>query len=39
MCGRATLADAEVKKLCGDIVESQEREIAQMKRILERLDG
>ena len=37
MCRQAALADAEVKRLCSEIVESQQREIAQMKRILERL--
>ena len=37
MCGQANLADAEVRKLCGEIVESQEREIGQMKQILARM--
>lgn len=31
MCKQATLADAGVKELCTSIVESQEREIAEMK--------
>jgi len=34
----ATLKDPEVKKLAQDIVDAQEREIAQMKRILARID-
>lgn len=39
MCNRAPIADAELKKLCGEIVEGQQREIDQMKRILTRLEG
>ena len=38
MCRRASLADAELKKLCGEIVEGQQREIDQMQRILARLN-
>jgi hypothetical protein len=34
----AHIADPEVKKLSEDIIESQEREIRQMKAILKRLD-
>lgn len=37
MCERATIYDSEIAQLCAQIVESQQREIAQMKRILERL--
>jgi uncharacterized protein (DUF305 family) len=36
MCNRATLSDPEVVALCRQIVQSQEREIAQMKTILAR---
>ena len=36
MCGRSSIADPEIVALCGNIIRSQEREIAQMKRILER---
>lgn len=34
MCGRASLGDAEVRELCSGIVDSQRREIEQMKNIL-----
>lgn len=34
MCKQATLTDAGVKELCQSIVESQEREISEMKAIL-----
>lgn len=37
MCREASLEDAELKKLCGEIVEAQQREIDQMTGILERL--
>lgn len=40
MCNRASIADPEIKQLCfgpEGIVRGQEREIAQMKRILKRL--
>lgn len=37
MCERAMIKDPEVRNLCGQIVESQSREIDQMKKILERL--
>jgi len=36
MCKQATLEDAEVKKLCQDIIAGQEAEVAQMKA---KLDG
>ena len=35
MCEEAALDDAEVKRLCGAIIRSQEAEIAQMKAMLE----
>ena len=38
MCEKAPLADAEIKKLCGAILESQRKEISEMKAILARLD-
>jgi uncharacterized protein (DUF305 family) len=37
MCQEASLADPELKTLCGEIVEGQRREIDQMKAILSRL--
>jgi uncharacterized protein (DUF305 family) len=37
MCERASMEDAEIRHLCGNIIESQKQEIDQMKRILERL--
>lgn len=37
MCNRAPVADAELKKLCSEIVQGQQREIVQMKQILARL--
>lgn len=39
MCDRATITDAELKKLCGEIVKGQQQEIDQMKRILARVNG
>src|ERR1700743_2506502 len=38
MCQQAPLHDPEVKKLCGEIVSSQQREIAQMKEIMKRIE-
>lgn len=38
MCNRASLSDAELKKLCSEIVSGQQREIDQMKAILARLN-
>ena len=40
MCNRASIRDQEIRDICfkpNGIIESQEREIAQMERILERL--
>ncbi len=36
MCEQASLKDAELRRLCGDIIRSQAAEIAQMKSILAR---
>lgn len=38
MCREADLRDREVKRLCGQIIESQRREIDEMKAILDRID-
>ncbi|HKQ11003.1 MAG TPA: DUF305 domain-containing protein [Rhizomicrobium sp.] len=38
MCRQASISDPEILKLCGEITSSQQREIDQMKAILERLD-
>lgn len=38
MCNDANITDPEIKKLCEDIVASQEKEIAQMKAKLKQLD-
>lgn len=38
MCGQASITDAELKKLCTEIIEGQQKEIEQMKAILARLD-
>lgn len=37
MCREADLRDSEIRRLCGEIIESQQREIDQMKQILARL--
>jgi hypothetical protein len=37
MCERAPIQDVEIKKLCGEIISSQQREIDQMKSMLARL--
>lgn len=38
MCQQAPINDAEIHKLCGEIISSQQREIGQMNAILKRLD-
>ncbi len=38
MCNRASITDAELKKLCSEINQGQQREIDQMKAILARLE-
>ena len=37
MCEEATLTDPEIRQLCGEIIKAQKQEIAQMKRIMDRL--
>lgn len=37
MCGQAQITDPEIKILCGQIIESQQSEIDQMRSILDRL--
>lgn len=37
MCEKASISDPQVVKLCGEIIESQKREISEMRTILERL--
>jgi hypothetical protein len=36
MCNESSLTDPQVRELCNDIVSSQEREIAEMKALLDR---
>ena len=38
MCEKASITDAEVKKLCRGILDGQRKEIADMKTILQRLE-
>lgn len=38
MCQQAPIHDPEIKKLCGNIITSQQSEIDQMKRIMTRLE-
>lgn len=37
MCEEAKIAEPELRQLCGEIIEAQKEEIAQMKRIRDRL--
>lgn len=37
MCEEAKITDPEIRRLGGEIIESQKQEIAQMKRIMDRL--
>lgn len=37
MCNQASIQDQEIKRLCGEIVSGQQREVDQMKKILDRL--
>jgi len=37
LCEQSNITDPEIKDLCGEIVESQQQEIDQMKDILQRL--
>ncbi len=37
MCEEATLADPEIRQLCGEIIQAQKDKIAEMKRIMDRL--
>jgi len=39
MCNKAPIHDAEIQRLCGNIIKSQQQEISQMKAILQRLDS
>jgi uncharacterized protein (DUF305 family) len=39
MCREAALNNAELKKLCAEIIEGQQREIDQMRAILARLNS
>lgn len=36
VCQEGSITDPEIEQLCSEIVEAQEREIAQMKEILKR---
>ena len=38
MCSESSIADPEIHDLCNSIVYGQQKEIEQMKRIVERLD-
>lgn len=37
MCEEAKFTDPEIRQLCGEIIQAQKEEIAQMKRIMDRL--
>lgn len=39
MCERSNITDPEIKSLCGEIIESQKREISEMKAIMNRLSS
>jgi uncharacterized protein (DUF305 family) len=39
MCREAPVGDAEIQRLCGEIIEGQQREIDQMSAMLRRLEG
>lgn len=39
VCQEAAITDPQIQQLCDEIVSSQQQEIAEMKRILARLDG
>jgi hypothetical protein len=39
MCERSNITDPEIKSLCGEIIESQRREISEMKAIMNRLSS
>jgi uncharacterized protein (DUF305 family) len=39
MCEQSDITDPELAALCDEIVEAQKEEIAEMERILERLDS
>lgn len=39
MCNQAPISDPQIRKLCEGIIESQNREIDEMKSILDRLNG
>lgn len=38
MCKRSSISDSEIKQLCQEIIESQQREIDQMKEIMESME-
>jgi uncharacterized protein (DUF305 family) len=39
MCERSNITDPEIKSLCGEIIESQKREISEMKALMNRLSS
>lgn len=39
MCEKADVSDPEIRKLCGEIIKSQQSEIAQMKKLLRKQDS
>lgn len=38
MCKQSSISDSEIKQLCQEIIESQQREIDQMKEIMKRME-